>query len=92
MDTAGIGGAPITSEDDRRLANFGYLGLMFINIGFPSGITSPREFFNLDWITLAVIFVIAVVGAVYFVLARPDRGARAAPLARWRANMSLTHW
>jgi amino acid transporter len=52
----------------------GYLGLMFINIAFPSGITSPREFFNLDWITLAVIFVIAVVGAVYFVLARPDRG------------------
>jgi amino acid transporter len=51
-----------------------YLGLMFINIAFPSGITSPREFFNLDWITLAVIFVIAVVGAVYFVLARPDRG------------------
>jgi hypothetical protein len=37
------------------LVNFGYLGLMFINIGFPSGITSPREFFNLDWITLAVI-------------------------------------
>jgi hypothetical protein len=54
----------------------GYLGLMFINIAFPSGITSPREFFNLDWITLAVIFVIAVVGAVYFVLARPDRGVR----------------
>jgi hypothetical protein len=52
----------------------GYLGLMFVNIAFPSGITSPREFFNLDWITLAVIFVIAVVGAVYFVIARPDRG------------------
>jgi amino acid transporter len=52
----------------------GYLGLMFINIAYPSGITSPREFFNLDWITLAVIFVIAVVGAVYFVIARPDRG------------------
>jgi hypothetical protein len=52
----------------------GYLGLMFINIAYPSGIASPREFFNLDWITLAVMFVIAVVGAVYFVIARPDRG------------------
>jgi amino acid transporter len=51
-----------------------YLGLMFINIAFPSGITSPREFFGLDWITLGVMFVIAVVGAVYFVVARPDRG------------------
>jgi amino acid transporter len=51
-----------------------FLGLMFINIAYPSGIASPREFFNLDWITLAVIFVIAVVGAVYFLLARPDRG------------------
>ena len=34
---------------------------------------SPREIFNLDWITLAVIFVIAVVGAAYFLLQRPDR-------------------
>jgi amino acid transporter len=51
-----------------------YLGLMFINIGFPSGITSPREYFNYDWITLGVMFVIAVVGAVYFVIGRPDRG------------------
>ncbi len=50
---------------------------MFVNIAYPSGIASPREFFNLDWITLAVIFVIAVVGAVYFVLARPDRGVAA---------------
>jgi amino acid transporter len=51
----------------------GYLAAIFVDIAFPSGIASPREFFNLDWITLAVIFVIAVVGAAYFVLARPDR-------------------
>jgi amino acid transporter len=50
-----------------------YLGLMFINVVVPSGITSPREIFNYDWITLAVIFVIAVVGAVYFLIGRPDR-------------------
>ena len=51
----------------------GYLAAIFVDIAFPSGIASPREFFNLDWITLAVIFVIAVVGAAYFLLARPDR-------------------
>jgi amino acid transporter len=50
-----------------------YLGLMFINIAYPSGLTSPREIFNLDWITMGVIFVIAVVGGVYFLIARPDR-------------------
>ncbi len=51
-----------------------YLGLMFINVAFPSGLDSPRAFFNLDWITLTVIVVIAVVGAVYFAIGRPDRG------------------
>jgi amino acid transporter len=51
-----------------------YLGLMFINVAFPSGLTSPRAFFNLDWITLTVIVIIAVLGALYFVTGRPDRG------------------
>jgi amino acid transporter len=51
-----------------------YLGLMFINLALPTGLDSPRAFFNLDWITLTVIFVIAVVGAAYFVSSRPDRG------------------
>jgi amino acid transporter len=51
----------------------GYLGLMLVNVVAPTGLTSPRGYFNLDWITLLVIFVIAVVGAVYFVVARPDR-------------------
>jgi hypothetical protein len=47
---------------------------MFLNVAFPSGLDSPRAFFNLDWITLTVIVVIAVVGALYFVIGRPDRG------------------
>src|SRR3954447_17087315 len=51
-----------------------YLGLMFINVAFPSGLDSPRAFFNLDWITLTVIVVIALVGALYFFIGRPDRG------------------
>lgn len=53
-----------------------YLGLMLINVVLPTGLTSPRAYFNLDWITLLVMFVIAVVGALYFFSARPDRGVR----------------
>jgi amino acid transporter len=56
------------------IAAAAYLGLMFINIALPTGLDSPRAFFNLDWITLTVIFVIALVGAVYFFIGRPDRG------------------
>jgi amino acid transporter len=51
-----------------------YLGLMFINLALPTGLESPRAFFNLDWITLTVMVVIAVVGAVFFLIRRPDRG------------------
>src|SRR3954447_8739427 len=41
----------------------GYLGLMFINVAAPTGLDSPRAFFNLDWITASVIVVIAALGA-----------------------------
>jgi amino acid transporter len=51
-----------------------YLSLMFLNIALPTGLDSPRAFFNLDWITLTVMVVIAVVGTVYFLIGRPDRG------------------
>jgi type VI protein secretion system component VasK len=53
-----------------------YLALMLVNVVLPTGLTSPRAYFNLDWITLLVMFVIAVVGAIYFLAARPDRGVR----------------
>ena len=53
-----------------------YLGLMLINVVLPTGLSSPRAFFNIDWITLLVMFVIAVIGAAYFFAARPDRGVR----------------
>jgi amino acid transporter len=51
-----------------------YLGLMLLNVILPTGLSSPRGFFNLDWITLAVMVVIILVGAIYFFIARPDRG------------------
>jgi amino acid transporter len=55
------------------IAALAYLGLMLINVVFPSGLSSGRAYFNLDWITLSVMFVITVVGALYFFIARPDR-------------------
>ena len=53
-----------------------YLALMLINVVLPSGIASPREAFNYDWITLMVMVVIALVGGIYFVIGRPDRALR----------------
>ena len=50
-----------------------YLGAMFLNVIYPSGHASPRGYFNIDWITLVVIVVIAIVGALYLFIARPDR-------------------
>jgi cbb3-type cytochrome oxidase subunit 1 len=50
-----------------------YLGLMLLNVVAPTGLTSPRGYFNLDWITLLVMVVVAVVGAVCFFATRPDR-------------------
>ena len=51
-----------------------YLAAMLVNVVYPSGLTSGRGLlFNFDWITLAVMVMIAVVGAVYFFVARPDR-------------------
>jgi len=53
-----------------------YLALMLVNVVAPTGLASPRAYFNLDWITLVVMFLIAVVGALYFFIARPDKGVR----------------
>ena len=50
-----------------------YLGLMLVNVVAPTGLSSPRGYFNLDWITLLVIAVIALVGAIYLLVARPDK-------------------
>jgi amino acid transporter len=50
----------------------GYLGIMFINVIAPTGLDSPRgALFNLDWVTVSVMFVIAVVGLIAYVIAKP---------------------
>ena len=49
-----------------------YLGLMLLNVVAPTGLGSPRgALFNLDWVTLTVMVVIALVGLVAFLVVRP---------------------
>jgi amino acid transporter len=51
-----------------------YGAAMLVNIVAPTGLNSPRSLlFNYDWMTLVVVFVIAVIGAVYFLIWRPQR-------------------
>jgi amino acid transporter len=50
-----------------------YLGLMLVNVVFPSGLSSGRAYFNLDWITLLVMAIITVVGIIVFLTAHRGR-------------------
>jgi amino acid transporter len=51
-----------------------YLGIMFINLVIPTGLTSPRgALFNEDWITLLVMGVIALLGVIVYLLAKPSK-------------------
>ncbi|MBO3752377.1 amino acid permease [Streptosporangiaceae bacterium NEAU-GS5] len=50
-----------------------YLGLMLVNVVAPTGLDSPRAYFNLDWITLLVMAAVTLVGLVLFLIGRPDR-------------------
>src|SRR4029077_3214000 len=56
-----------------------WLLAMLVNILLPSGIASPRgALFNYDWITLVIVVIIVLLGAVYTVLARPPRRIKTA--------------
>jgi amino acid transporter len=46
-----------------------YLLAMLINVVAPTGVSSPRAYFNLNWITLLVMFVVLVVGVIFFLVA-----------------------
>jgi amino acid transporter len=50
-----------------------YLLLMLLNIVWPSSLSSGRAIFNYGWVTLLVMAVIVVAGAMYEAIARPDR-------------------
>jgi amino acid transporter len=61
-----------------------YGAAMLVNVVLPTGLNSPRSvLFNYDWMTLVVVFVIAVIGALYFLVVRPQRAITRAhpPLA-----------
>jgi amino acid transporter len=59
-------GWPIT------IAAGAYLFLMLLNVVVPTGLTSGRALLNLDWITLSVMVLIAIAGAIVYVIARPE--------------------
>jgi len=50
-----------------------YLGLMLVNVVAPTGLTSARALFNIDWITLVVMVVVAVVGVIMFLVAHQGK-------------------
>src|ERR1700730_12737193 len=50
-----------------------YLLVMLINVVAPTGLSSPRAYFNIDWLTLIVMIIVFIVGAVLFALARGGR-------------------
>ena len=59
-----------------------YLGLMLLNIVWPGPLTGGRAVFNYGWVTLLVMLVIVIAGALYEAMVRPDqslRGHAAAP-------------
>jgi len=66
--TLGRWGWPIT------VAAGVYLAVMLIDVVYPSGLSSGRALLNYDWITLAVMVGIAVVGAIIYAIAQPERG------------------
>ncbi len=50
-----------------------YLLAMLLNVVLPTGLSSPRAYFNLDWITLVVMIVVAIVGVVFFLIAHSGK-------------------
>lgn len=51
--------------------------LMIINVLLPSGVSSPRgALFNYDWLALAVVVILGLVGLAYYLVARPDKAVR----------------
>ena len=60
--------------DVVTVLSMAYLGLMLLNIVWPSSLTSGRgALFNYGWVTLLVMFIIVAAGAIYEGFARPDK-------------------
>ena len=53
---------------------FTYLSPMVgVNVALPSGLSSGRAYFNLDWITLLVMAVVTVAGFIVYLAAHRGR-------------------
>ena len=65
--TLGKWGMPVT------IGGMLYLGLMLLNAVYPSALTSGRALFNYGWVTLLVMVLIVLIGAIYESFARPDK-------------------
>ncbi len=64
---------------------------MLVNILLPTGLNSPRgALFNYDWMTLIVVVLIALIGAVYFISARPQRRIASRMGAKQEASTSVS--
>jgi amino acid transporter len=50
-----------------------YLLVILVDMVAPTGLSSPRGYFNLDWITLVVMIIVLIVGVILFLLARGGR-------------------
>jgi amino acid transporter len=50
-----------------------YLAGMLVDVVYPSGVSSGRALLNYDWITLTVMVGIAIVGAIIYAIAKPER-------------------
>ena len=50
-----------------------YLLVMLLNVVLPTGLSSPRAYFNLDWITLVVMFIVAIAGVIFFLIAHSGK-------------------
>jgi amino acid transporter len=50
-----------------------YLLVMLLDVVLPTGLTSPRAYFNIDWITLVVMIVVAIAGVIFFLIAHSGK-------------------
>ena len=66
--TLGKWGMPVT------IGGALYLTIMLLNVVWPSSLASGRGgYFNYGWVTLLVMVLIVIIGALYEGLARPDK-------------------
>ena len=60
-----------------NIAGMVYGVVMIVNVLLPSGVSSPRgALFNYDWLALLVVVILGVIGAAYYLAARPDLSVR----------------